>query len=255
MSLLTYFLHILNIFLKEFTYPTTYQAGFVHLIGRPNAGKSTLFNALIKEPLSIVTYKPQTTRQDILGIVNTSSSQIIYVDTPGYIQAKYALQKSMVKSIQRSLPGADILLWVVDAREKDIKIDIPMKFIHNIPTFLLLNKIDLLTPKSLSKALATWASIEGLEQVLPISARLGTHIDTLRKILTQFLPEHPPYYDEEDITDKPKTFFVAEAIRKMIFLQYQQEVPYSTAVIVTDYQEKTNTIRIEATIYIERNTQ
>lgn len=232
-----------------------HKAGFVHLIGKPNAGKSTLFNTLVKQPLSIVTHKAQTTREDIVGIVNTPTLQLIYVDTPGYIQAKSLLQKTMVKSIQRSIPGADILLWLVDAREKMVDVAWFDSFIQKPPTIVLLNKIDLIGPDQLATMLGQWQKLPQLLQIMPISARDGTHITKLTEIIEKNLPEHPPFYDKEDISDRPMQFFVAEIIRKVILLQYQKEIPYSTAVVVTDYKEEGAMMRIYATIYTERLSQ
>ncbi|MEM7174000.1 MAG: GTPase Era [Bacteroidota bacterium] len=235
--------------------PHTHRAGFVHLIGKPNAGKSTLFNALVKQPLSIVTHKPQTTRQDLLGIVNTPHSQTIYVDTPGHIKPTYPLQKAMVKSIKRTLPGADLILYVIDARQELLEINSFKNLIHPTPTFLLLNKIDLLTDAILKQKIATWSQQANFTHTIPLSAKHHLHIDQLTKTIEAHLPHHPPFYDKQDITDKPIQFFIAEIIRKIIFLQYQQEVPYSTSVIVTNYQEEKEMTHIEATIYTERTSQ
>lgn len=234
----------------------THKAGFVHLIGNPNAGKSTLFNTLVNKPLSIVTHKAQTTREDVVGIANTLASQIIYVDTPGYIQqTKSPLQKAMVKSIQRSIPGADILLWVVDAREKVANIAWFDSFVQKTPTVLLLNKIDLMPSEQRATILEQWKKLPQLLHIIPISARDGTNLAKLREIIENNLPEHPAFYDKEDISDRPMQFFVAEIIRKVILLQYQKEIPYSTAVVVTSYKEEEAMIRIDATIYTERLSQ
>ena len=170
----------------------THRAGFVHLIGKPNAGKSTLFNTLVKAPLSIVTHKPQTTRKNIVGITHTPDRQVIYVDTPGYLQPKYLLQKAMVKSIRHSIPGADILLWVVDAREKEVDAAIWGSFIQEIPTFLLLNKIDLLAPDTLATTIARWQQLATRTPIIPISARYGTHMARITAIIEKNLPQHPP---------------------------------------------------------------
>ncbi|MCS6795732.1 MAG: GTPase Era [Raineya sp.] len=232
------------------------KAGFVNIIGKPNAGKSTLLNALVGEKLAIVTPKAQTTRHRIKGIVTTDEYQIVFSDTPGIIEAKYALHKVMMKFVEESLEDADILLFVVDITdtEKDEKI---IQLLQKYTQFLLiaLNKIDLIDQKTLENKVHEWQRIFPSVPILPISASNYFQLDTLLKLIVEKLPEHPPYFDVDELTDKTERFFAAEILREKIFLHYEKEVPYSTDVQIISFKESEDIIRIQAEIIVERESQ
>ena len=233
-----------------------HRSGFVHILGKPNAGKSTLFNVLVQAPLSIVTPKVQTTRRQLIGISSGVDFQAVYVDTPGYIKPTYALQASMMRSVRRAMVDGDVLLWVVDVRDK-----VPDGFLlsnfklHLGRCFLLVNKVDLVDTATLNAALAMWKSCLKAVEVLPISARYQSGLTDLVRRITQALPVHPAYYDKDDITDQPVRFFAAEMVRKALFLRYHKEVPYSTQVMIDAFKEGEKMVWVEATIYVARLSQ
>lgn len=221
-------------------------------------GKSTLMNALVGERLSIITSKAQTTRHRILGIVNEEDLQIVFSDTPGIVYDPMSgLHKAMNEAINTALEDADLVLYLTDIYEKpeDIKqtLDIIAKL--NMPRLLLINKIDQLKNKTLEEVLEMWSAEDYFDKVVPISALEGANLGELVASIKSYLPEHPPYYDKEDLTDRSERFFVSEMIREKIFLQFKKEVPYSTEVIVDVWQDEENLLRIGATIFVERKTQ
>lgn len=235
---------------------TTHRAGFVHIIGKPNAGKSTLFNALIQYPLSITCYKPQTTRHNIKGIYQDQAHQVVYVDTPGYLTPAYALQSSMMRNVHRALEDSELLLWLVDIREPAVIP--PLLKEHTkatVPYFLLLNKTDLVSPAAISDCIRQWQERIKPTAIIPISAYDQQQADDLNKKIMGYMPYHPPYYDKTTLTDRTERFFAADIIRKALFLQYRQEIPYSTAVVIETFQEKPNSFFIVANIYVERLSQ
>jgi GTP-binding protein Era len=232
------------------------KSGFVNIIGKPNAGKSTLMNALVGEKLAIVTPKAQTTRHRIKGILTTDSYQIVFSDTPGIIEAKYALHKVMMKFVEESLEDADLLLWVIDVsdNEEDEKL-ITLLSQHQNRLMIILNKIDLINQKTLENKVLEWQKHFPNVPILPISASNRFQTDVLLEKIVEKLPEHPAYFDEDALTDKTERFFAAEILREKIFLHYQKEVPYSTDVQIISFKEKEGILHIQAEIIVERESQ
>lgn len=234
----------------------SHQAGFVSIIGKPNVGKSTLMNALVGEKLSIITPKAQTTRHRILGIVNEDNYQIVFSDTPGIIKPRYGLQDSMMSSVKGALTDADLLLFVTDINEAHDENDVLEKILNTtIPIIVLINKIDNATQGEVDEKTAYWQEKLNPKHVFAISALHRYNIDGLLDTVLQFLPEHPAYYDKEDLTDRTQKFFVSEIIREKIFNNYQKEIPYSTEVIIKSYKEEETITRISAEIIVERDSQ
>ena len=234
-----------------------FKAGFVNIIGLPNVGKSTLMNSFIKERISIVSPKAQTTRNRILGFLNTSEYQIIFSDTPGLLEPKYELQRTMMTYIEEALEDADIILYMTEAKDRpDLHFNFIEKIIKTkIPAFLVINKIDDVN-ETIAKALyETWKKYFDDEHIYIISALHNFNIDQLLKAIITHLPEHPPYYEDDILTDKSERFIASEIIREKIFLHYQQEIPYSTEVIVTSFKESETIIKINADIVVERDSQ
>jgi GTP-binding protein Era len=233
-----------------------HRAGFVSIIGKPNVGKSTLMNVLVGERLSIITSKAQTTRHRIMGILNGEDFQIVYSDTPGIIKPQYALHKSMMRFVYASLEDADVLLFVTDLFEKYDEEEVIGKLKKSsAPVFLLINKIDLANEEQIEQKISYWKELLNPAQILPISALKQQHTDQILPILLRYLPEHPAYFDKDQLTNRPERFFAAEIIREKIFLNYKQEVPYSSEVLITDFKEKEDIIVIHAEILVERDTQ
>ncbi len=233
-----------------------HKAGFVSIIGKPNVGKSTLMNALVGEKLSIITSKAQTTRHRIMGILNGDDFQIVYSDTPGIIQPKYELHNAMMRFVHTSLDDADVILFVTDIYEKHDEEDVIKKLKHtDAAVLLLINKIDQATEDEVKEKIEYWKEKIPAKEVLPISAlnKLGT--EKVFELILQNLPQHPPYYDKEELTDKPERFFAAEMIREKIFLNYKKEIPYSCEVVVEEFKEDDKIIRIRANILVERKSQ
>ena len=241
-----------------------FHSGFVSIIGRPNAGKSTLLNALVGEKLAIVTRKPQTTRNRIQGIVNVerkgkrSAGQIVLVDTPGVHKPINTLNRRMMKEVYDALEGCDLLLVIVDATEKfgtgdRFVLDIAKK--SGRPAFLLLNKIDVLEKERLLPLIAEYQERHDFAEVIPISAAKRKGLDTLLDAVVKALPEGPRYFPKGQITDQPERFLVAELIREQVLLATGQEVPYATTVLIEQYEESNRMTRIAATIYCERDGQ
>lgn len=234
----------------------SHKAGFVSIIGKPNVGKSTLMNALVGEKLSIITPKAQTTRHRILGIVNEENYQIVFSDTPGIIVPKYGLQDSMMSSVKGALVDADLLLFVTDINEQHDENDVLEKITNTeIPLIVLINKIDNATQEQVDEKIAHWQEKLNPKHIFAISALHQYNLDGIMDTVLQFLPEHDPFYDKEDLTDRHQRFFVSEIIREKIFTNYQKEIPYSTEVIITSYKEEEKITRISAEIIVERDSQ
>lgn len=237
------------------------KSGFISIIGKPNVGKSTLMNALVGEKLSIITSKAQTTRHRILGILNgtyqDTQYQIIYSDTPGVLMPKYELHKSMMQFVKSSLEDADVALFVTDLFDEYEEIDFltDWKNHTNTPILVLLNKIDLEKANLLEEKLAYWKTHFPKSEVIPISALEKINLDKIFEKIIEFLPEHPPFFDEEELTDKSERFFASEIIREKIFLNYKKEIPYSCEVVIISFKEKEDIIHISSEIYVERVSQ
>lgn len=233
-----------------------HKAGFVSIIGKPNVGKSTLMNALIGERLSIITSKAQTTRHRIMGILSGDDFQIVYSDTPGILEPKYELQASMMRFVHHALIDADVILFVTDLEEKYAGEAVIEKINQmEIPVIFVMNKIDLGKGSQAQDKLAYWKELVKADEYLSVSALQGAGVDKVFEAILQHLPEHPPYYPKDEITDKPERFFAAEIVREKIFLNYQQEVPYSSEVVVTEFKEEPDIIRMRCEIYVERESQ
>jgi GTPase len=233
-----------------------YKAGFVSIIGKPNAGKSTLMNALVGEKMSIVTPKAQTTRHRIIGIVNDPDYQIVFSDTPGVIKPAYTMQESMMSSVQGSLIDADIILLVTDINEKYDESDVIEKLKKTAsPVAVLINKIDKSTEEEVKNKIAYWQDTINPQIALAISALHGHNIQAVMQFILDNLPEHPPYYEKDALTDKNERFFVSEMIREKVFKLYEKEIPYSTEVVITAFKEEEHITRISGEIIVERDSQ
>jgi len=235
----------------------THKAGFVNIIGNPNVGKSTLMNALVGEKLSIITSKAQTTRHRILGIVNDDDYQIIFSDTPGIIQPAYQLQESMMDFVKSAFDDADVLVYMVEMGEKELKNEAFFnKIIHSkIPVILLLNKIDTSNQDEVEEKLSYWTKKVPNASVFIISALEKFNIDVVVNKIIEFLPESPAFYPKDQLTDKPERFFVNEKIREKILMHYKKEIPYSVEVETEEFVEEEKVIRISSVIMVERDTQ
>jgi len=238
----------------------SHKAGFVSIVGKPNAGKSTLMNTLVGERLSIITRKAQTTRHRIMGIISGHDFQIVYSDTPGIIQPQYELQENMMRFVHSSLVDADLILWIVELGEK---MDNELKLIQNIskariPVILILNKIDLAKGTQLEDKMEYWnqqVAQTSVKEIIPVSALHQTNIDMVMNAIMGNLPVHPAYFPKDSLTDKPERFFAAEIIREKIFKNYKKEVPYSCEVVISEFKEEEDIIRLRAEIYVERQSQ
>ena len=234
-----------------------HKAGFVNIVGNPNVGKSTLMNQLVGERISIATFKAQTTRHRIMGIVNTDDAQIVFSDTPGVLEPNYKLQESMLAFSESALQDADVLLYVTDVVENPEKNSDFLEKVAKmtIPVLLLINKIDQTDNKSLVALVEKWHGLLPSAEILPISAKNKFGIDMLMKRVKELLPDSPPYFDKDQLTDKPARFFVSEIVREKILLYYSKEIPYSVEVRVESFKETDSLIRIGAVIYVERESQ
>ena len=234
-----------------------HKAGFVNIVGNPNVGKSTLMNRLVGERISIATFKAQTTRHRIMGIVNTDEAQIVFSDTPGVLKPNYKLQESMLAFSESALQDADVLIYVTDVVEKAGKNSEFLEKVSkmDIPVLLVINKIDLSNQEDVVSLIAHWKEVLPLAEIFPISAKANFGTDGLMERIKSLLPDSPPYFDKDQWTDKPARFFVTEIIREKILLYYSKEVPYSTEVIVEQFKESDKSIHINAIIYVERESQ
>ena len=236
---------------------TKHQAGFVNIIGKPNVGKSTLMNILVGERLSIISPKSQTTRHRILGLINDENYQIVFSDTPGMLKPQYELHKNMMSFVNISMEDADIILFVTDLYETDGEIEEIITKINEsgVPVLLAINKIDLAKEGQLEQVTEYWTSRINASTVIPISAGENFNIDRVKQEILDRLPEHPAFYDKEELTDRSERFFASEIIREKIFKNYKKEIPYSSEVVIEDFHDKPNIIRIRATIFVERDSQ
>ena len=234
-----------------------HKAGFVNIVGNPNVGKSTLMNQLVGEHISIATFKSQTTRHRIMGIVNTEESQIVFSDTPGVLKPNYKLQESMLAFSESALVDADVLLYMTDVVEKADK---NSEFLEKVaklkvPVLVIINKIDLTDQESLEKMVQDWHVKLPNAEIIPISAATTFGVKTVLKRVNELIPESPPYFDKDQLTDKPARFFVSEIVREKILLNYEKEIPYSVEVVVEQFRENHSRIVINAVIYVERESQ
>ena len=233
-----------------------HRAGFVNIIGNPNVGKSTLMNQLVGEKVSIMTSKAQTTRHRIKGIVNGDDYQIVYSDLPGVLDPAYMMQKYMMRFVTDSLQDADIILYLIECGETKYN-EVLVEKINKmgIPVVFIINKTDKYTAEQVEESKNHWQSIFPEADVFAISALKGVNIEAVRDRIIALLPECPPYFPKDALTDRPMRFFVSELIREQILLQYKKEIPYSVEVVVESYKEEPDLIRIAATLYVERSTQ
>lgn len=234
-----------------------HKSGFVNIVGNPNVGKSTLMNRLVGEHISIITSKAQTTRHRIMGIVNTEDMQIVYSDTPGVLRPNYKLQESMLNFSESALDDADVLLYVTDVIET---IDKNEEFLQQVqkekcPILLLINKIDMTDQQKLEALVQEWKTILPQAEIIPISALSNFNVDYVKQRVEELMPESPPYFEKDALTDKPARFFVTEIIREKILLYYQKEIPYAVEVVVELFKEDDEMIHIKALIICERDSQ
>lgn len=234
-----------------------HKSGFVNIVGNPNVGKSTLMNILVGEKVSIITSKAQTTRHRILGIVNTDDYQVVYSDTPGVLRPNYKLQETMLGFSQSALNDADVLLYMTDVVETADKNNEFLAKVQKttVPVLLLINKIDQTDQKGLENLVSNWKKLLPLAEIYPISAINKFNIDIVKKRVLELLPESPPYFEKDALTDRPARFFVTEIIREKILLYYQKEIPYAVEVIVEEFKEEKDIINIRAVIIVERDAQ
>lgn len=234
-----------------------HKAGFVNIVGNPNVGKSTLMNLLMGERISIATFKAQTTRHRIMGIINEEDAQIVFSDTPGVLKPNYKLQESMLAFSESALQDADVLLYVTDVVEKPEKNSDFIQKVQRmqVPILLLINKIDLSNQGDLEGLVAAWHEILPTAEIFPISAQAKFNVDNVLRRIKELLPESPPYFDKDQWTDKPARFFVTEIMREKILLYYDKEIPYSTEVMVESFKETEKSIHIRTIIFVERESQ
>lgn len=233
-----------------------HKAGFVSIVGKPNVGKSTLMNQLVGERLSIITSKAQTTRHRIMGILSGDDFQVVYSDTPGILNPQYELHKSMMRFVATSLEDADVILFVTDLYEKfedEALLERVKK--ADVPVLFIMNKIDLAKGSQVVDKLTYWKEFITPTATFTVSALTGEGVPEVFSAIIEHLPEHPPYFPKDEFTDKPERFFASEIIREKIFLNYKKEVPYSCEVVVDEFKEDENIIRIRAVIYVERTSQ
>lgn len=234
-----------------------HKAGFVNIVGNPNVGKSTLMNLLVGERISIATFKAQTTRHRIMGIVNTDEMQIVFSDTPGVLKPNYKLQESMLHFSQSALVDADVLIYVTDTVEQADKNEDFIERVRTIqaPVIVLINKIDLSNQKDLGDLVEKWHALLPSAEIIPISATNRFNVDVVMRRIKELLPDSPPFFDKDQWTDKPARFFVTEIIREKILLYYDKEIPYAVEVSVESFKEDDKKILIDAVIYVERESQ
>ena len=234
----------------------THKAGFIGIVGKPNVGKSTFSNLLLGERLSIVTSKAQTTRHRILGIINEENHQLILSDSPGVIKPAYKLQESMMNSVGEVIKDSDVLFVMISTDDTELPDEILKSLENNkVPAFLFINKSDLSDPIKISKLIERYEKKEIFEQIIPISAKFGVDKKKLTESVLKYVPEHPPFFPKDQLTDRPERFFVEEIVREGIFYYFRQEVPYATQVEVIEFKEEPKIIKIVATIFAERQSQ
>ncbi len=233
-----------------------FKAGFVSIVGKPNVGKSTLMNKLVGENLSIITPKAQTTRHRIMGILNGDNYQIVYSDTPGILEPKYSLHDAMMTYVKVSLDDADVILLVVELDEK-YEASLFERFQRiTTPILLVINKIDLAKGSQIHDKIEYWkAQLSTIKEIVTVSAQTGENVSALFETIKQMMPVHPPYFPPDEYTDRTERFFASEIVREKIFLNYDQEIPYSTEVAISEFKEQEGIIKIRAEIYVERDSQ
>lgn len=238
-------------------YMTAHKAGFVNIVGNPNVGKSTLMNLFVGERISIATFKAQTTRHRIMGIINSDDAQIVFSDTPGVLKPNYKLQESMLAFSESALQDADVLLYVTDVVEKADKNGDFLNKVGkmNVPVLVLINKIDLSNQAELERKVEEWHAQLPQAEIYPVSATAKFNVDAVLKRIKELLPESPPYFGKDQWTDKPARFFVTEIIREKVLLYYAKEIPYSVEVVVEQFKESAKSIHINAVLYVERDSQ
>lgn len=234
-----------------------HKSGFVNIVGNPNVGKSTLMNLLVGERISIATFKAQTTRHRIMGIVNTDEAQIVFSDTPGVLKPAYKLQESMLQFSESALQDADVLLYVTDVIEEPEKNADFLAKVQKMdaPVLLVINKIDLSTQEAVAALFDRWQALLPRAEFFPISAKAKFGADAILNRIKELLPESPPYFGKDQWTDKPARFFVSEIVREKILLYYDKEIPYAVQVVVEEFKENDKRIDIRAVIYVERDSQ
>ena len=234
-----------------------HKSGFVNILGNPNVGKSTIMNALVGENLSIITSKAQTTRHRIMGIVNGDDFQIVYSDTPGIIKPNYKLHESMMNFVNKAISDADIMIYVTDVEESPLKNKEYIDKINrtDIPVLLLINKIDLGSQEKVEGLVDKWQQIFPRSIIIPMSAKEKFNIDSVFNNIIELLPESPPYYPKDTLTDKTERFFASEIIREKVFLNYHKEIPYSTEIEIEEFNDSDNLLRVRAVIHVARETQ
>lgn len=234
-----------------------HKAGFVNIVGNPNVGKSTLMNLLMGERISIATFKAQTTRHRIMGIINSDDAQIVFSDTPGVLKPNYKLQEEMLAFSVSALQDADVLLYVTDVVETPDKNSDFLEKVKkmDVPVLVLINKIDISNQKDLEKLVQLWHESLPKAEIFPISAKVKFNVDNVLSRIKELLPDSPPYFDKDQWTDKPARFFVTEIIREKILLYYDKEIPYAVEVVVEQFKEDDKHIHINAVIYVERDSQ
>ncbi len=234
-----------------------HKSGFVNIVGNPNVGKSTLMNLFVGERISIATFKAQTTRHRIMGILNDEDVQIVFSDTPGVLKPNYKLQQSMRNFSESALVDADVLIYVTDPIEKIDKNSDFIQKVSNIdvPVILIINKIDLTNETELVNLVEQWHEILPKAEIVPVSALAKFNVEPVLKRIKELLPESPPYFDKDQLTDKPARFFVSEIVREKILLYYDKEIPYSVEVAVEQFKEQENIIYINIVIFVERDSQ
>lgn len=234
-----------------------HKAGFVNLVGNPNVGKSSLMNLFVGDRISIATFKAQTTRHRILGILSSDDYQIVFSDTPGVLKPNYKLQEAMLAFSLSALEDADVLLYVTDTIEDSSKNSDFIEKVEklNIPILVLINKIDLTNQENLISLVEQWHECLPKAEIFPVSAKAKFNTDKVLERIIELLPESPNYFDKDQLTDKPSRFIVSEILREKILLYYDKEIPYSTEVVVNEFHEEDKIIHISATIYVERESQ
>jgi GTP-binding protein Era len=233
-----------------------FKSGFVSIVGKPNVGKSSLMNKLMGENLSIITAKAQTTRHRIMGILNGDNYQIVYSDTPGILEPKYSLHEAMMNYVKVSLEDADLILLVVELGDK-FEPELFERFLKiETPILLMINKIDLAKGSQVKDKMDYWrASLPNLFDILPVSAKTGENVSRILDIVVSKVPVHPPFFPQDEFTDRTERFFASEIIREKIFMTYEQEIPYSCEVVINSFKDEKEIIRISAEIYVERDSQ
>lgn len=235
-----------------------FKSGFVNIVGNPNVGKSTLMNYFVGERISIATFKSQTTRHRIIGILNEEDSQIVFSDTPGVLKPHYKLQESMRAFSNEALMDVDVLVYVTDVvetSEKNLDFISNVNKLDKVPKIVIINKIDLSNEKDLNRLVEEWKTLIPDAEIYPVSAKARFNVDNVLRRIKELLPENPPYFEKDQLTDRPVRFFVSEIIREKILLYYDKEIPYCTEVVVNSYVEGKDIVKIEATIYVEHESQ